>query len=506
MGQNRSRRGRGIGRLHCQSGLALVMALGVMTVLGMVGSTVIFYATENSGEATLSAQQDGAYALAEAGINDALAKLAAPGTNPFNPYALGQQTTTYDNGTATWWGTLDETSGTWTINAVGTTRKPGGGAPAQRHESVSLPVYPAPQQTPNSSWNYIYSRSKGLTCDMTIANSVQVNAPLYVSGNLCMQNTATITKGPLYVGGRITMSQSTNAVGSLTNVIAGAHVVGGCKWYTNLLHSPCQYGAGLSGFDNIWASPLDNTPGTAAPPLVNWDAWYLNADPGPYYPCENVAGTPPVFDNDQGPRTSPDATKRNDSLNTSPSFNLTPASSYTCKTAAGELSWDAVNRVLTVNGTIFIDGSAQVTNGLVNSYVGVGSLYLSGTFFIKNSALCAVVSGDGTGCTTTGWNPNTRLLMIAANGNGSFGGAAGQVIAGDSIQLVSGTFQGAMYGTYIINLDTTSRVDGPMDGSTVQLGQSVNSNFPPISLMPAGTPGTSPVYGTLGTPNGYNGG
>jgi hypothetical protein len=95
--------------------------------------------------------------------------------------------------------------------------------------------------------------------------------------------------------------------------------------------------------------------------------------------------------------------------------------------------------------------------------------------------------------------------MIVSNGNGSWGGAAAQVVAGDSSQLVSSTFQGALYGTYIIDLNTTSRVDGPMDGSTVKLGQSVSSSYPAISLMPSGTPGTTPVYGTVGTPSGFNG-
>jgi len=507
MGENRSRLGRLLGRLRPQAGFALVMALGVMTVLGLAGSSIVFFSTANSGEAARSSADNAAFALAEAGINNALAKLRGPNVNPFNPYLLSSQTTTYDTGTSTWSGTLDETTGVWTLTGVGTTRNPTGvnAVPVQRHASITVPVTPAPEQPVQQSWNYIYSRQRGMTCDMTIGNSVQVDSPLYVSGNLCLQNTATITKGPLYVGGRLTMAQSANAVGSATNTIAGAHVVGGCKWYTNTLHSPCLSGAGSAGKDNVWASPLDAVAGSTPAPTVSWDAWYLNADPGAYYPCNVVSGTPPRFDDDQGARTSPDPTKRNDSLNTSPVADLTPAASYTCKTAAGELSWDATNRVLTVNGTIFIDGSAKVANGAVNSYTGVGTLYLSGTLLMQNSSLCAMVSSDGSGCTTAGWTPDSRLLVIVSNGNGSWGGAAGQVVAGDSIQFVSATFQGALYGTYIIDLGTTSRFDGPMDGSTVKLGQSVGSSYPTISLGPIGAPGTTPVYGTVGTPSGFNG-
>ena len=44
-----------------------------------------------------------------------------------------------------------------------------------------------------------------------------------------------------------------------------------------------------------------------------------------------------------------------------------------------------------------------------------------------------------------------------------------------------------------------------MDGSTVKLGQSVGSSYPTISLGPIGAPGTTPVYGTVGTPSGFSG-
>ena len=50
-------------------------------------------------------------------------------------------------------------------------------------------------------------------CDMTLVNSVTVASPLYVEGNLCMTNTATITKGPLVVKGQLSVTKSQNYVG-----------------------------------------------------------------------------------------------------------------------------------------------------------------------------------------------------------------------------------------------------------------------------------------------------
>jgi uncharacterized membrane protein (UPF0136 family) len=118
---------------------------------------------------------------------------------------------------------------------------------------------------------------------------------------------------------------------------------------------------------------------------------------------------------------------------------------------------------------------------------------------IKNTKLCAVADAYGN-CDTSHWDPNTRLLVIAADGH------AGQVPAGDSIQLVSAVFQGALYGTSAIENDTTSAVIGPMIGSTVILGQSVTTSFPMIRIVPNGMPSLQKtIYAQPGTPTGYGG-
>ena len=325
---------------------------------------------------------------------------------------------------------------------------------------------------------------------------MDVKSPLYVAGNLCMQNQTKVSSGPMVVHGSVTMSQTANAIGAASSPISEAHIKKGCKWTNNSLHNPCAYGAGASGFDNIWASKITNTPPSIAEPVPAWDDWYLNGSPGPYYPCSLAnSGAVPIFDNDQGSPQAPNIAKRNNSV---PGiFNLTPNSSYTCRTAGGELSWDATTRVLTVNGTIFIDGSVKVENGQLNTYNGHGSIYLSGTALLKNSKLCAVA--EGANCTTTNWNPNEKMLVFVANG------AGGQVPTDTTVQLVSAHFQGAIWATRAIDVGTTSLVDGPLDGSPVKLGQSSNSTFPGFTIVPVGMPGNETVYAQPNPPQLYAG-
>jgi len=501
--------------LRRQDGITLVMAVGILGVLTVSGTTLIYYSSTNARSVSYSTANASAYDLAESGINEMMSILSKPDNNALNKYLLGEQTNgtvthtthTYQGGTVEWYGTLAQSvtgSSTWSLTSIGKVANPTGASVSQvtRTLTAKVPVVPTyTQPLNNPAWNFIYSRGTGQTCDMTIQQSVVVQSPLYVAGNLCLTNTASVTSGPLVVQGSLTMSQSANFAGTSTTPLNQLNVRNGCKWKNNALHNPCQQGAGASGFDNVWATLIGNNPPVSPAPTADFDAWYLNSNPGPYYPCLTTTGTPPLFDNDQGSAAAPSAAKRNNSLPTVQ--DLTPSTSYTCKSSNGELSWNASTKVLTANGTIFIDGSAQIQNGAVNTYTGSATIYISGTLLIKNSSMCqAVANGQ---CTTSGWNPAQRMLVFVVNGNGSGGAPQSQVSGGDSVQLVSAYAQGALYATNAIDLGTTSQFDGPLDGSTVMLGQSTSSFFPGFTFVPAGMPGNPEVYAQPQPPQLYAG-
>jgi hypothetical protein len=502
-----------------ERGFALVIALGVTVVLSMTVVTVIESARSNQRNTRMSTGRASAYDLAEAGISNAMAILRLPTNNALDRYVFCtdtgslptlpcQRTDTYSAGSVVWYGTLyqNAAAGTayWDLFSTGHVRNPFGGADYQKTLRATIPVVPVTTQPLNNpSWNYIFSRATGSGvalsgCDMTLQNSVNVTSPLYVMGNLCLKNTSKISKGPLIVMGSMDLQQSQNQAGAAGADLNEAHIGRGCRYLSQALHNPCIYGQGgmTPVRDNVWATILDATPPAVTPPTVQWNDWYLNASPGPYYACAAPqAGDPPnpsfAFDNPVGVASDTDANKlafKNDNQGIA---NLTPSSSYQCRTVGGEISWDYPNKVLTINGTIFIDGSAKVDIGGIVRYKGQATIYTSGTVLVKNTSLCGYSAGPS--CTFSSWDSTKDLLGWVANGNGAIA-ADNQVPSGDGVQFVSSYFEGAVYATNIVDIGTTATVDGPLDGSTVILGQSSTSTFNGFTFVPVGMPGNPTVY------------
>jgi hypothetical protein len=502
--------------LSREEGFALVLALGVSVVLGIVGTTALMYSSTNSSQSSRSSADQKAFVLAEAGVNDALAVLSNPSNNALSGTALlcsagsalpcdvnHARVSSYDGGVTKWWGNLDPNTGTWTINSWGITHNPTGPGTADviRRISTTVKIRPSFMQPPNSlAWNYIISTRTGTPggCDLSLNNSMNLQSSLYVMGNLCLQTPSQISQGIdptlLVVKGWMTLDVNTN-VGASGTPISEAHIAGGCSYKGGAFHSPC------TSDDKVWATINDATPPPLTPPTANFPGWYTNAVPGPMQGCTQSSGVVPVFDND---------TTKNNSV---PGvFNLTPiSSSYSCVvknavgTTVGQLSWDYVAKKLTILGTVYIDGSVCICYGQQNvpvSYDGQGSLYLSGTFQVFDTLFCGQVSGSACAWSNppSGWDPNNEMFMVVADGQG------GQNAAGDGAQIKNSSFQGGLFTSYAIELDTSSQTEGPMIASTEILGQTITGHaWTTITSVPAGAPGTPVVYAAPDPPGNFRG-
>ena len=502
-------------RIRSEDGFALVIALGVVVVMSIAVTTSIYYTSTNSRSAGVSQKRVNAHSFAEAGLNNASSILNATdvsgnsnalvATSLTGSATCPDGTTTclsapFDGGTAYWKGTYDSNTSTWSLTAWGTVTNPTapGAALLVSKITATVLVFADPTQPQNATaWNYAVSHatSNATTCDMNVINSVVIDYSIYVDGNLCLNNTSSIAKPSsgdavnISVGGKLSL-QGTGTVGTSGTPITTAKVGTGCNTNVSSAAHAC------TSADKVYAGSY---PAFVTIPIAGSDTdfttWYNSATPGPKNTCTTSSGTPPVWDND---------TTQNLATNGSAgTFNLTPGSNYSCiSSAGGQLSWNATTHVLTIAGTVYFDGSMYSSNGVINSYTGQGVIYLTGTFTLStgSTGLCALLlSGncnwnDATASPNPGWDPNTRMLVIAAHGNNG---------SGDSIIFAnSAQFQGGLYANGNADFGNSSISQGPIEGrGSLQFGNSVTLKpLAYITTLPLGAPGNPNTHASTKPP------
>jgi hypothetical protein len=304
------------------------------------------------------------------------------------------------------------------------------------------------------------------------------------------------------VKGNIGFANQSSIGISSSNTITGLYVGGQCGSSSlSSLHT-CTTGGGSNDSIYVGTGGLNHTTPSVSAPVVNWvtDGWYANASPGPDHPCSNIVGTPPSFESTT--RGAPYDTQQdisgtypNGSLPTTQ--NLTPATSYTCQTGYGELSWNATTHTMTVAGVIYIDGNVSIGDGSVDDYNGQATLYASGYITVTGS-MCGKRTADGTACDFSNWNPNTEMWILAAHGNNGSGYSV--VFPNNSI------WEGGIYATNAINMLNNASIEGPIIGGSVAFNQNISLKpFPIITTVPEGAPGNPNVYAQPNPPGGYSG-
>ena len=530
-----------IGRPRDESGIALVMALGIMLVLTITLTSVITFTASGARDSHRVNAGQKATALAEAGVNNALAVLTAnyPGvvTYPGNPNLLTSRTTNYSSGSVTWSGVLESAPSTvfwndqWRITSIGSVQNPTGptAAPVTRRTTAIVPIV-IPEtisiDPATSSLNWVYAFN-----DVRFEQSVTVRSPVYANRDLTVANTATIAEtipanasGPVRpnkvaVGRDLWLLSPQNKIGHVfgtanpANSLGEIYVQGKCS-SKNITpqHTPCSWGAG----DDVWGvttgvvippglvtapkltccSPYGGSTGhpepTSEPSVLGF--WYRNAAVGPYSICDpaqsSAVATWPRFDRPTG-TDSPDDNINQSATSARPPFDLT-GSTYRCKTGQGELSYDATTKKLMINGAIFIDGSATATANDA-TYVGRGAVILSGTFSMNtNDKICVKLTAGGDCDTNAPWDPDVSGMFIFAAGDFATELSTDTGTAGNGIEIKKGQFQGGLFAGG--NVDATvagTVVQGPMVSAygSVYTGQTGSLSFPSIAFPTAGAAG-----------------
>ena len=173
--------------------------------------------------------------------------------------------------------------------------------------------------------------------------------------------------------------------------------------------------------DHVYAGTITTTAPGANPalvmPQVDFNYWWANAMPGPKHPCTVSTGTVPAFDNDAGSTNGP-----NDSIPVN--GEMTPNNAdYDCQVwvdgvLKGELGWNHTTHVMTILGTIFIDGNFRFDDdGEIVHYQGTADI-MSGGYDEIDEVVCA--GGSGTAepaddCISTGmanWDATQNYMTL----------------------------------------------------------------------------------------------
>jgi Tfp pilus assembly protein PilX len=513
-------------RLRNEDGIALVMALGITVVLIIFVAGMITFTSSGGRAAQLSAGDVQARQYADAGLNSAYSmlnyQLTATNGNPAAANLLGCNGATgasdtngpsncsapaykvicitassgcsagsvgsvsvygYYSGTnPTTYNSVSVPASTWLLVSTGYSRNPNTGSTMAKTETATVTVSPLNSGAVAAVWNHIFLTAPLVPnqCSATFAgNNMTITDPLYVIGNLCItgQNTTvqeTTQPVDLMVGGKLILSGSGTSAGTSTKSLTSGVVQGGCNT-TGVANA----GGTCNSSTNYYVSGTDTWVDARAPVQLASDiaSDYSNFDPGPNHHCATGGLANSVFQNH---------TTKNDSAGT---FELVPNSSYTCVSqsgsSVGQMSWNNSTKVLTINGSVFIDGNLTISQ--IGSYTGTGVIEVAGTItFNGNSTKLCAENPCNTAANawqgTSGNNSMLTLVSLVANSS-------------TAVQFTdnSQTFQGSLWtqpssGLHFVKNGVT--VEGPMSLGSFDASFN-NATFVPLPLitnMPVGAP------------------
>ncbi|CAN5255663.1 hypothetical protein BH20ACT13_BH20ACT13_15390 [soil metagenome] len=444
-----------------ESGVALVMAVWILAFLMLAGSSLVFYAGSGATHAEVSTEDARAVNLAEAGENYARAVLFNA-ADPEDPAAVGTGSLTLEGGTVNYSGAYDSGTGIWTLTGTGTHANPTGAAGAISR-TVSSQVLVASTPGLDPAWGYLFADTTSCT---TLGNNLTIDAPIYVRGDLCMENSAFITADLVQVRGRVQIKQSAS-IGTAATPVTQVKVGGGCRYpWSGSYVSPC------TSSHKVYRTVFSSTVPDLTKPTIDLPTWYADAKPGPMSPTCTTGSFPGQFDNDTALNRS------------NPIQNLFPGAAYDCQVKDG--SGTILGRIaytpggpgaFLIEGAVLFDGKLEFAGNRDVVYQGRGSIYATDTITIRNQVrFCGIAS-----CTSS-WNPEANLLLLVSGATA----ATGFTIENNS------TWQGAIYVVNDFSQGNSVIVCGPVIAQELFISNNTDNCFVPFDDGVPGMPGTSP--------------
>src|SRR4051794_28273928 len=263
-------------RLAEESGFALVLALVVVATLSIATASTITLVTSNETAVGRDRQEERAFNIAEAGLNEAISYLSTQNTLSIS--AVSPTNYSLDGGSGQWTATKTGSSSTvdtWTLESQATSGK------SSRKVSVQLAANKTNVSSPASGvWGKGFFVADPNNCAILSGTST-VTISVYAAGNLCLNGNQQITEPTptptprtvyVYVGGQLQLSGSNAAIGAPSAKVAEANIVGGCTMNGNA--KICSN----SGQSKVYADTSVAATQTMTKPAVNPAGIYAGGD------------------------------------------------------------------------------------------------------------------------------------------------------------------------------------------------------------------------------------
>lgn len=363
----------------------------------------------------------------------------------------------------------------WTITSTSAVANPTGAASRRRTVSGKVRVTTTYPIIGNEAWRYVFSNAAGCT---VVDNSVTLESPMFIQGSLCLENPAEY-RGPL-LDVRGTLDISGNAsVGIASDPVPDVRVKLGCRNETRDPFSTSNCDAA----HRVWATRFSPDPPNVTKPTLTIGDAFAAALPGPgvaRYCTQDLNGNPSSFPG------GTNAFGTNATINAGdPVVQLLPSAAYNCVVTrngelVGRIGWSGGSSgTLTVEGTVFFDGSLLPPNNTTATYVtprGSATIYFTGSVLLDNSVqICAVA-----GCATS-WNANSSMLYI---------------ISGSNVTIENRSrFQGGLYAAGGFSLGNRSEMQGPVIADSLSIDNNTTlHSWTPLTELPGDVPANgSPV-------------
>ena len=523
-------------RLQDERGMALVLAIGIATVLAVAGASLIVYSISNEHHANRSRADVRVYNLAQVGVENAAAQIGQQPQdlrdNPaiFSSLTTAQKTETFGSGESVVWDAQlwDDRTGAlyvpgspyyipklrWHVTSTSTMPDPSTGAGDTITRTLQADIQLTPvrtQDVDSEAWRYVYSKaddgdtSEPDGCDITLPNNPNVRASFYVTGDLCLQNNSQIigsgTPDPVdvIVHGWIYNVSPQAWVGTNADPVNHTEIGLKCK-HRNRSPRTRAAARAAAGVLVLRALRPGRAPGDDRDHATRRRLHRVvrAGSPGPKDPCDaslsSAPATWPVFEDEPfGSAT------RNGSA---PTLFLIGHPAFHCETLQGLIDWDPTNLKLTVEGTIYFDGNIELSGSPPTDieYSGIGAIYTTGHVILQQVRLCAEAA---TTCDSS-WDgaPPTPMLLIASDGRSNLSQCPDCSI----LLETSAGFQGALYASHNIGMQNSSLVQGPM----IAQEEIIQNGFtfypiPRFAQVPFGTPNTPIVNWGILPPTNYTG-